>query len=78
MSLSEREHAGGFDADFWARLERLEERRRRIHWRHDLARRELEQTVSPETEELRRVWRRYCDVIAQLEELAREFATLSP
>ena len=78
MSASEQQRAEWLDPDFWARLERLEGRRRRIQWQHEAARRDVERTVSPEAEELRRVWRRYCEVIADLDDLTREFETLSP
>ena len=57
------------------RLDRLEGQQR-VQSEHDSARRGLERLTPLEAEELRRAWRRYCEVIAELEEPTAEFDAL--
>jgi len=76
MNASEQQRAEWLDPDFWTRLERLERQRRRIQCQHEGARRDVEQPGCTDAEELRRAWRRYCKVIAELEQATAEFETL--
>ncbi|HVN44330.1 MAG TPA: hypothetical protein VMT66_03685 [Steroidobacteraceae bacterium] len=76
MSASERQRAEWLDASFWERLDRLELRHQRIQAEHDNARRGIERLTPNEIEELRRAWRRYCEVIAELDETTAEFEDL--
>jgi hypothetical protein len=64
MSASERQ---------WQRLERLEGHQQRVHSKNDSARHGIERATPREAEELRRAWRGYCEVIAELEEPSAEF-----
>ena len=76
MSASERQRAEWLDPGFWERLDRLEVRHQRVQAEHDSARRGLERLTPKEIEELRRAWRRYCEVIAELEETTAAFEAL--
>lgn len=76
MSASEHQRAEWLDPGFWERLDRLEVRHQRAQAEHDSARRGLERLSSGELEELRRAWRRYCEVIAELDETTAEFEAL--
>ena len=76
MSASERQRAEWLDAGFWERLDRLEWRHQRAQAEHDSARRGLERLTPNEIEELRRAWRRYCEVIAELDQTTAEFEAL--
>jgi hypothetical protein len=76
MSASEQQRAEWLDAGFWERLDRLEGRHQRAQAEHDLARRGLERLTPGEVEELRRAWRRYCEVIAELDQTSAEFEAL--
>jgi hypothetical protein len=76
MSASEQERAAWLEAAFWDRLDRLEGRHQRAQSEHDSARRGLERLSAGELEELRRAWRRYCEVIAELDETTAEFEAL--
>ena len=76
MSASEFQRAEWLDPRFWDRLDRLESRHQRIRGEHSEARRGLERLTSRESEELRQAWRRYCEVIAELERAAAEFEAL--
>jgi hypothetical protein len=60
----------------WERLDRLEGRHQRVQSKNDNARPGLERLTPREAEELRRAWRRYCEVIAELEEPSAEFDAL--
>jgi hypothetical protein len=75
MSAAEPQRAEWLDPRFWERLDRLESRRQRLQSEHNEARRGLER-LSPGESELRAAWRRYCDVIAELERTAAEFEAL--
>jgi hypothetical protein len=76
MSASEQQRAEWLDAGFWERLDRLEGRHQRVQAEHDLVRRGLERLTPGEAEELRRAWRRYCEVIAELDQTSAEFEAL--
>ena len=76
MSASQHQRAEWLDPGFWERLDRLEVRHQRVQAEHDSVRRGLERLTPNEMEELRRAWRRYCEVIAELEETTAEFETL--
>jgi len=76
MSASEDRQAEWLDPDFWERLDRLEGRHQRVQAEHDSARRGLERLTSNETEEVRAAWRRYCEVIAELDQTTAELEAL--
>jgi hypothetical protein len=76
MSASEQQRAEWLDGGFWERLDRLEGRHQRIQSEHDDARRGLERLSPTEAEEVRQAWRRYCEVIAELDRTAAEFEAL--
>ena len=76
MSASEQQRAEWLDPGFWERLDRLEGRHQRAQAEHDNARRGLERLTPGEIEELQRAWRRYCEVIAELDQTTAEFEAL--
>jgi hypothetical protein len=76
MSALEHQRAEWLDAACWERLDRLEGRHQRAQAEHESARRSLERLTAGETEELHRAWRRYCEVIAELDESSAEFEAL--
>jgi hypothetical protein len=78
MSASEEQRAEWLDPEFWERLDRLEGRHQKIQTEHENARRGLDRVrVSPrEAEELRNAWRRYCEVIEELDKTTAEFEAL--
>ena len=76
MSASEQQRAEWLDAGFWERLDRLEVRHQRIQVEHNDMRRGLERLTASESEELRQAWRRYCEVIAELDRTTAEFEAL--
>jgi hypothetical protein len=78
MSASEEQRADWLDADFWDRLDRLQGRHQKIQSEHENARRGLERVrmAACEAEELRSAWRRYCEVIAELDKTTAEFESL--
>jgi hypothetical protein len=76
MSASEDRQAEWLGQGFWERLDRLEGRHQRLQAAHDSARRGLERLRSHETDELRSAWRRYCEVIAELDQTTAEFEVL--
>ena len=76
MSAADQPRAAWLESEFWERLERLEARHERVHGDHERARRELERLSTREAEELRRSWRRYCEVIAQLDQTSAEVESL--
>jgi hypothetical protein len=67
MSASERQ---------WERLDQLEGHHQLVQSKNDSARYGIERLTPREAEELRRAWRRYCEVIAELEEPTAEFDAL--
>lgn len=76
MSASEEQRAEWLDTEFWERLDRLEGRHQKIQSEHESARRGLDRVTPREAEELRTAWRRYCEVIAELDETTAEFEKL--
>lgn len=65
-----------FDEAFWDKLQRLESRHQREQSQHELLRRQLDVTATHNAEEFSAVWKRYCDVIAELDRTAADFETL--
>ena len=76
MSASEQQRAEWLDPGFWERLDKLEGRHQRAQVEYDIARRGLERLTPGEIEELHRAWRRYCEVIAELDQTTAEFEAL--
>ena len=76
MSASQQRRAEWLGPGFWDRLDRLQCHHQRIRSEHDAARRGLEQLSAHDSEELRQAWRRYCEVIAELDRSAGEFEAL--
>ena len=75
MSASEEQRAEWLGSNFWDRLDRLEGRHQRVQSEHEAVRRNLERVTPREADELRHAWRRYCEVIAELEQTTAEFET---
>jgi hypothetical protein len=69
-SAAEEQRAEWLGTQFW---DRLEGRHQRVQSQHEAVRQNLERITPKETEELRHAWRRYCEVIAELEQTAAEF-----
>jgi len=76
MRASEGQRAEWLDPGFWERLERLESRHRRAQSEHQRAQRGLEHTPPGEPQELHQAWRRYCEVIAELDQATAEIESL--
>ena len=76
MSASEEHRAEWLDPEFWERLDRLEGRHLRVQSEHESARRGLDRVTPREAEELRQAWRRYCEVIAELDRATAELEAL--
>ena len=76
MSASEDQRADWLDPHFWERLDNLEGRHRRIQSEHDSVRRGLERVTQQEAAALRAAWRRYCEVIAELDRTTAELEIL--
>src|SRR5438105_15844567 len=76
MSASEEQRAEWLGSNFWDRLDRLEGRHQRVQSEHEAVRRSLERVTPREADELRHAWRRYCEVIAELEQTTAEFEAL--
>lgn len=76
MSASEEQRAEWLDPEFWERLDRLEIRHQKIQTEHESARRGLERVTPREAEELRTAWRRYCEVIDELDKTTAELEAL--
>jgi len=76
MSASQGQRAEWLDPGFWERLERLESRHRRAQSEHQRAQLGLERLAPGEPEELRQAWRRYCEVIAELDQATAEIESL--
>jgi hypothetical protein len=73
MSASEEQRAEWLGSHFWDRLDRLEGHHQRVQSEHETVRRNLERVTPREAAELRHAWRRYCEVIAELDETTAEF-----
>jgi hypothetical protein len=76
MSASQEQRAEWLDPEFWERLDRLESRHQKIQTEHENARRGLERVTPREAEELRSAWRRYCEVIDELDKTTAELEAL--
>ena len=76
MSAAESQRAEWLGATFWERLDLLVERHQRAEAEHERAARVLERLSTGEAQELRHAWRRYCEVIAELDDTSAAFATL--
>jgi hypothetical protein len=64
------------DQQFWQRLDRIERHHQRIQCEHDTWRRSLDRFTETGNADLRLVWRRYCEVIAELEHTSAELEAL--
>ena len=76
MSASEAQRAEWLDSRFWDRLDSLEGRHQRIQSEHEALRRGLERVTHEEAAELHAAWRRYCEVIAELDRTTAELEVL--
>jgi hypothetical protein len=76
MSASEEQRAEWLAPEFWERLDRLEGRHQKAQSEHETARRGLDRVTPREAEELRNAWRRYCEVIDELDKTTAEFEAL--
>ncbi|GAC1664046.1 MAG: hypothetical protein PVS2B3_17400 [Steroidobacteraceae bacterium] len=76
MSASESQRAAWLGPEFWEQLDRLDIQHKRAQSQYQDAQRCLERLTPPEAEELRQAWRRYCEVIADLDRATAEFETL--
>jgi hypothetical protein len=76
MSASEDPLAGWQDPRFLERLTSLEGRHQRIQSEHESVRRGLEGARRSESTDLRLAWRRYCEVIAELDQATAELEAL--
>jgi hypothetical protein len=76
MSALGEQRAEWLDPEFWERLDCLEGRHQKVQSEHETARRSLERVTPREAEELRNAWRRYCEVIEELDRTTAEFETL--
>lgn len=76
MSASEQQRAEWLDAGFSERLGRLEGLHRRAEAQHEVARRGLERLTADQVEGLQLAWRRYCQVITELDRACAEFEAL--
>jgi hypothetical protein len=76
MSASQQQRAEWLDPAFWERLDRLEARHQKLQSEHQSAQRGLERLTPRESEELRQAWRRYCEVIAELDRATAELEAL--
>ncbi len=76
MSASEEQRADWLDPRFLERLDNLEGHHQRIQSEHEVVRRGLEQVTYQEAASLRAAWRRYCEVIAELDRTTAELEML--
>jgi hypothetical protein len=76
MSASEQQRAEWLAPDFWEKLGRLEGRHQRIQSEQSSAQRGLERLAPYQAAELEEAWRRYCHVIAELDQTTAEFEAL--
>jgi hypothetical protein len=69
--------SAGRDDSFWDRLDTLELRHQNLRAQHDSLRRSLDELSTATMEdELREIWKQYCEVVAELEHAADEFIVL--
>ena len=76
MSASGQQRDQWLDPVFWERLDRLELRHKRAQTEHESALRGLSRLTPGEIAEVRQVWQRYCEVIAELDQASAEFESL--
>lgn len=76
MSASDAQRADWLDPRFWDRLDQLENRHQRIQSEHEALRRSLERVTYAQIAELHAAWRRYCEVIDELDRTTAEFEAL--
>jgi hypothetical protein len=77
MSAAEDRRAAWLDTQFWDRLDLIENRHQKIQSEHEAVRRGMESlTRRAERAELQRVWRQYCEVIAELDQTTAEIEAL--
>ena len=76
MSASDERRTDWLDPRFLERLGNLEGRHLRIQSEHEAVRRGLDAVPHREAAELRAAWRRYCEVIAELDQTTAELEAL--
>lgn len=76
MSAPQQQRAEWLEPEFWDRLDRLESRHKHVICEHENARRNLKRLTTREMQELRAAWRRYCQVIFELDETTAELESL--
>lgn len=76
MSAPQEDRAEWLDSKFWDRLDRLECQHRVVQLERESARRRLDRAGPGGSDEVRDVWQRYCDVIAELDRTTAEFDVL--
>ncbi len=76
MSAEADTRAEWLDPKFWDRLDRLESHHRRIQSEHESVRRRLDRVDPAAVREIREVWLRYCEVIAELDRTTGELESL--
>ena len=76
MSASEDQLTSWQDPHFLERLSSLEGRHQRIQSEHETVRRGLEGAKQLQTGDLRVAWRRYCEVIAELDQATADLEAL--
>jgi hypothetical protein len=76
MSAQAQTRAEWLDSKFWDRLDRLESQHRQVQSEHETVRRRLDRVDPSAAVEIREVWHRYCEVIAELDRTTGEFESL--
>lgn len=76
MSAPAEKRAEWLDSKFWDRLDRLESRHRQAQSEHETVRRRLDKVDPSAVGEIREVWHRYCEVIAELDRTTGELESL--
>jgi hypothetical protein len=76
MSAQAQTRAEWLDSKFWDRLDRLECQHRQVQSEHETVRRRLDRVDPAAAGEIREVWNRYCEVIAELDRTTGELESL--
>jgi hypothetical protein len=76
MSARAETRAEWLDSKFWDRLDRLESQHRQVQSEHEIVRRRLDRADPAVVGEIREVWNRYCEVIAELDRATGELESL--
>jgi hypothetical protein len=76
MSAHAETRAEWLDSKFWDRLDRLESQHRQVQSEHETVRRRLDRADPAAVGEIREVWHRYCEVIAELDRTTGELESL--